>query len=373
MSPAEKPRPPLPADAMSLPRRYYVDEAHYAAELERFFFARWFYAGRESEIPGRGDYVLREAGDESLIVTRPDEGRLRAFYNVCRHRGTRLCETPAGSFGGAIRCPYHAWAYDLSGRLLAAPTMDQAPHFRAEDHPLIEARVDTWEGHVFLSLADDPPPLADGLGVLVEKFRPWKMAEMELAERIAYDVDANWKLIIQNYSECLHCPGVHPALQRLSHFLSGGNLPPTEGYLGGGMDLREGVETLSRDGRRVGAYVPGLSGADLRTVHYYAILPNLLLSLHPDYMMTHRLVPKGVGRTEVICEWHFRPESAVAEDFAPQGAVDFWDATNRQDWRVCEQMQLGLGSRAYRPGPYSPREDLLYAFDRLVLKAEESG
>ncbi|WP_165073938.1 aromatic ring-hydroxylating oxygenase subunit alpha [Paludisphaera rhizosphaerae] len=372
MPPAEKPRPPLPADALSLPARFYVDEAHYAAELERLFLARWFYAGREAEIPRRGEYVLREVGDESLIVTRSDDARIRAFFNVCRHRGTRLCEAPAGSFGGAIRCPYHAWAYDLSGRLLGAPTMEQCPDFRAEDYPLIEARTTVWDGHIFLSLADDPPPLGERLGMLVDKFQPWKMAEMVLAERVVYEVAANWKLIIQNYSECLHCPGVHPALQRLSHFLSGENVQPTPGYLGGSMELRDKVETLSRDGRYVGACVPGLAQNDLHQVHYYAILPNLLLSLHPDYMMTHRLTPKGAGRTEIVCEWHFRPESGDSPEFDPQSAIEFWDMTNRQDWHVCEQMQLGLKSRAYRPGPYSPREDLLYAFDRLIRESEES-
>ncbi|MDG3005756.1 aromatic ring-hydroxylating oxygenase subunit alpha [Paludisphaera mucosa] len=370
MSAHEKPRAPLPAEAMSLPARYYLDEDHYARELERLFLARWFYIGRADEVPNRGDYVLREAADESLIVTRGDDGRVRAFFNVCRHRGTRLCEQPSGTFTGAIRCPYHAWAYDLSGRLLGAPSMDQSPHFRAEDYPLVEARADVWDGHLFLNFAAAPPPLGDQLGALVAKFRPWKMEELRLAHRIVYDVAANWKLVIQNYSECLHCPGVHPALQRLSHFLSGENSAPTDAYLGGSMDLRDGVETLSRDGRLVGACVPGLAGDDLRRVHYYAVLPNLLLSLHPDYMMTHRLRPQGVGRTEIVCEWHFRPEAADAPEFDPQGAVEFWDLTNRQDWHVCEQMQLGLASRAYRPGPYSPREDLLFAFDRLVRGAE---
>jgi Rieske 2Fe-2S family protein len=370
MSDREKPRPALPADALSLPAEFYLDEARYRAELERFYFARWFYAGRESEIPASGDYLLREIGDESLILTRGEDGRIRAFFNVCRHRGTRLCEHPAGTFAGAIRCPYHAWAYDLSGRLLGAPGMDRSPHFRAEDHPLIDARVDAWDGHVFLNLAADRPPLAEQLGHLIAKFRPWRMAELKPAHRVVYDVAANWKLIIQNYSECLHCPGVHPALQRLSHFLSGENAPPTESYLGGAMDLRDGVETLSIDGRLVGAVIPGLGGEDLRRVHYYAVLPNLLLSLHPDYMMTHRLRPLGVGRTEIVCEWHFRPGSADAPGFDPGRAVEFWDLTNRQDWHVCEQMQLGLRSRAYRPGPYSPREDLLHAFDRLVRGAE---
>jgi Rieske 2Fe-2S family protein len=372
MSAIDKPRPALPPEALSLHARYYTDEAHHARELERFFLDRWFYVGRADEIPRRGDYVLREIADESLILTHSDDGRIRAFFNVCRHRGTRLCEQSAGTFAGAIRCPYHNWAFDLCGRLLGAPTMDQSPHFRAEDYPLIEAAVDLWDGHVFLSFAKAPPPLSDGLGDLIAKFRPWRMEELRRVHRIVYEVAANWKLVVQNYSECLHCPGVHPALQRLSHFLSGENVPPTDAYLGGSMDLRDGVETLSTDGRYVGVCPPGLAGRDVRQVHYYAVLPNLLLSLHPDFLLTHRLRPLGLGRTEIVCEWHFRPEAIAAPGFDATPAVEFWDLTNRQDWHVCEQMQLGLKSRAYRPGPYSPREDLLFAFDQLVREAEST-
>jgi Rieske 2Fe-2S family protein len=226
--------------------------------------------------------------------------------------------------------------------------------------------LDVWEGHIFLNLSTSPPPLAAQLGGLLEKFRPWDMGSLRVGKRIVYDVAANWKLIIQNYSECLHCPGVHPALQRLSHFLSGENEPAHPSYLGGRMDLRDGIETLSMDGKRHRDCLPGLPADDCRRVYYYALLPNLLLSLHPDYMMTHTLWPRSVGRTEIVCEWHFHPDAWNQTDFGLDSAVSFWDMTNRQDWHVCEQMQLGVGSRAYRPGPYSNREDLLYGFDCLV-------
>ena len=132
------------------------------------------------------------------------------------------------------------------------------------------------------------------------------------------------------------------------------------------MDLREGIETLSIDGRRRRPCLPGLPAEERRRVHYYAVLPNLLLSLHPDYMMTHTLWPRAVDRTEIVCEWHFHPDAIASPDFSPDDAVAFWDLTNRQDWHVCEQMQLGVRSRAYRPGPYSSREDLLHGFDRLI-------
>lgn len=354
-------------EVFSLPAFYYVDERHYARELERFFFKRWIHAGRVEELPEVGRYVVRSIADESIIITRSSDGQLRAFHNVCRHRGTRLCEAVEGRFPGVIRCPYHAWTFDLTGRLVAAPQMDGLAHFRKEDYPLGEVAVGHWDGHIFLNLAQNPAPLRDQLADLPEKFAAWGMQDLRLVRRIRYDVAANWKLIIHNYSECLHCPGVHPDLQRLSHYLSGENEPANQFYLGGRMILREGVETLSVDGRSVCGGLPGVSPQDRHRVYYYAVLPNLLLSLHPDYMMTHTLWPRGVGRTEIVCEWHVHPLALGRSDFDPEPFIAFWDLTNRQDWHVCEQMQLGLRSRAYRPGPYSPREELLHGFDAIIV------
>jgi Rieske 2Fe-2S family protein len=366
MSEHEKPRSTLPPDALSLPARYYTDQAWFQSELERFYFGMWIHAGREEEIPKAGDHLLREVAGESVIVVRAEDSQIRAFYNVCRHRGTRLCEASHGNLGGLIRCPYHAWAYDLSGRLVAAPQMDDLPHFRKEDYPLQTITVETWDGHLFLNLGEHPDPLQSQLADLPEKFAAWEMGQLRRGKRVVYDVAANWKLIIQNYSECLHCPGVHPALQRLSHFLSGENEPANSAYLGGAMTLRGGIETMSMNGRSPGACLPGLSSENKRRVYFYAVIPNLLLSLHPDYVMTHTLWPRAVDRTEIVCEWHFDPEAMARPEFSPGDAFSFWDLTNRQDWHVCEQMQLGVRSRAYRSGPYSNREELLYGFDRLI-------
>jgi glycine betaine catabolism A len=357
--------------ALSLPARYYNDPEFYRTELEWYFGEMWFYAARADEIPNRGDYVLREVAGESLIVVRGDRGEIRAFFNVCRHRGTRLCEESSGTTGSTIRCPYHAWTYDLDGCLVGAPHMDRVEGFRPEDYPLARLAVDVWDGLVFLNFGEQPAvSLKAQLGGVDDRFRAWGMGELRTASRIVYDVAANWKLIIHNYSECLHCPGVHPALQKLSHYLSGENEPADDGYLGGRMGLREGIATLSLDGRRPWDNLPGLDASECRYVYFYAVLPNLLLSLHPDYVMTHALWPRGAGRTEIVCEWLFHPDAMAAADFNLDSVLAFWDLTNRQDWHVCEQMQLGLGSRAYRPGPYSHREDLLPAFDRLILERE---
>jgi phenylpropionate dioxygenase-like ring-hydroxylating dioxygenase large terminal subunit len=356
--------------AMSLPARYYTDPDYFRAELEWLFLNSWFHAGRAEEIPASGQFVVREIAGESLILFRDDRGAVRAFHNVCRHRGTQLVSECSGRFSATIQCPYHAWTYNLGGCLVAAPHMEGTDGFRLEDYPLAPVATGLWDGHVFLNIAENPASLASQLDGLDARFAPWGMEQLRSAKRVVYDVAANWKLIIHNYSECLHCPGVHPALQKLSHYLSGENEPASPSYLGGRMRLREGIGTFSYDGLLRHGCLPDLEGDDRRCVYFYAVLPNLLLSLHPDYVMVHTLWPRSADRTEMTCEWLFHPEAMARADFDPVDVTEFWDLTNRQDWHVCEQMQKGLRSRAYRPGPYSHREELLHGFDRLIVESE---
>jgi Rieske 2Fe-2S family protein len=363
-----KPRDVMPEGARTLPAAYYVDDAYFRREMDALFGRMWVCAGRLEQADSAGRFFVRELLGESIIVTGAAPARVNAFYNVCRHRGTRLCTDAAGTFSGSIQCPYHAWTYDLDGRLVGAPHMEDVPHFRREDFPLHRVHADVWDGHIFLNLSTDPAPLLTQLGDLPRRFRPWRMEDLRLGHRIVYDVRANWKLVIQNYNECLHCPNLHPALNRLSHYLSGENEPLRGTYMGGRMDLRPGVQTLSMDGTCPRSILPGLGPEDARRVYYYAIFPNLLLSLHPDYMLVHTLWPIAPDRTINICEWHFLPADLTQPGFDASDAIEFWDMTNRQDWQVCELSQAGIGSRAYTPGPYSNREDLLYAFDRLIVE-----
>jgi Rieske 2Fe-2S family protein len=361
-----KPREPLPIDARTLPASYYVDPAHFLLERERFFAGMWVYVGREDDVPEPGDSVLREVVDESLIIVRGEDREIRAFYNVCRHRGTRLLTEPESCVGKRIQCPYHAWTFDLQGKLVGAPHMEEGPRFQKADYPLKSVAIGTWDGHLFVNLSENPEPLTSQLGDLIPRFAPWGMADLRRAKRIVYDVKANWKLILQNFSECLHCPVIHPALQQLSHYLSGENEPAHPSYLGGLMDLRDGIETLSMGGKTRRAILPGLGEADRRRVYFYAIMPNLLLSPHPDYMITHRLTPTAVDRTEIVCDFHVHPTELARPDFELADVLEFWDQTNRQDWHVSELTQLGMKSRSFSPGPYSDREDLLYGFDRII-------
>jgi len=353
----------------TLPARYYTDPGIFRDELERFYFGSWICAGRAPQIPEPGDYFLRDVAGESIIILRNAGGVLRAFYNVCRHRGTRMCTAFEGKLPGRIQCPYHGWTYGLDGCLIGATHMEE-PNFSRQDYPLHGVDCEVWDGHIFINLSAQPAPLAGQLADLPRKFAPWRMQDLRLHNRIVYDVKANWKLIVLNYNECLHCPVLHPALNRLTDYLGADNEPSTPNYIGGAMGFRGGAETMSTDGRRHRDYLPALTEKERTKVCYYAIYPNLLLSLHPDYMMTHTLWPKAVDRTEIVCEWHFHPAEMAKPDFQSNDAIEFWDLTNREDWGIVELSQAGIQSRAYTPGPYSSRENLLHAFDETVLERQ---
>jgi Rieske 2Fe-2S family protein len=357
---------------MTLPACYYTDPAIFQQEMERFFFARWVCVGRAQQVEGAGEYFLAEIAGESLIVTRDSAGQLRAMYNVCRHRGTRMCREAQGKFAGRIQCPYHGWTYGLDGRLLGAPHMDENV-FRREDYPLHGVATEEWEGHVFLNLSRNPQKLSEQLGDLPEKFAPWRMRELRLHRRLEYDVQANWKLIVLNYNECLHCPVLHPLLSQITNYMSGNNDPPQPGYIGGSMEFRGAAQTMSVDGRKRRDFLPGLLAEQCKEVFYYAIYPNLFLSLHPDYVMVHRLWPLAADRTRVVTDWLFHPDEMAKPDFQAADVIEFWDATNKEDWAISELSQKGISSRAYVPGPYSPREGLPQAFDRMILEGEKKN
>jgi Rieske 2Fe-2S family protein len=352
----------------TLPARVYTDAEWYRAELEAIFAGMWVAAGRVEELPAAGSFVRRQVVDADVLILRDGSGALRAFHNVCRHRGTALCAEPQGRLAGSIQCPYHAWTYGLDGRLLAAPMMDDVEGFDRAAHGLGPVGCAEWDGHVFLNLAETPTTLETQLRDLPGRFAPWRMGELRRVHQVVYDVAANWKLIVQNYNECLHCPVIHPLLNRMHHYLGAENVPGTDAYCGGAMGFKPGVETLSTDGRRRRAFLPGLTAREQALVNYFVVYPNLLLTLHPDYMTTVTIWPQAVDRTRLVCEWHFHPDEIAKADFVYQDAVEFWDRTNREDWAISEQAQRGIASRGYRPGTYSARETQLWDFDRWLLR-----
>ena len=364
--------------ATTLPQRYFVSPKIFAEELQKIFATNWVLVGHQSQLANPGDYFLAEVAGESLIVAKDQRSTIRAFYNVCRHRGSRLCEEQNGH-GSTIQCPYHAWTYALDGRLIGAPHMDETAGFNKAEYPLKPARLGLWEGFIFLNLADistrhggQPAPgdyrsLEKWLEPLNGKFSPWKLSSLHSAKRIEYDVRANWKLMFQNYSECYHCLGVHPELSKISPYDSAEN-DLTEGpFLGGFMRINRD-KSLTMSGNACALPVGNFGDEDFRFVFYYSMFPNMLLSLHPDYVMVHQLWPQSPERTLIYCDWFFNPEAFKRSDFDPQDAVEFWDMVNKQDWHVCELSQQGISSRAYQPGPYSARESIPAAWDQYYLR-----
>lgn len=362
----------IPSGARGLPGRSFVSDEVFREEMERIFGRRWFCAGRAEEILRPGDYLAVQVGDESLLVVRGEDGAARAFYNVCRHRGTRLCAEPCGRLPGEIQCPYHGWTYGLDGQLLSARHMQAVEGFDRSDFPLVPAALAEWEGFLFLNLSREPEPFARAFAPVLDRFRAWGIASLRRARRIDYDVRANWKLVVENYSECYHCPLIHPALTRLSPPDSGRNDLLEGPFLGGYMTLREGVRgSMTTTGETTRPPLPGLPPEERDRVYYYALFPNLLLSLHPDYVMAHFLQPLEPRRTRILCDWYFDPAVMACPGFDPDDAVAFWDETNRQDWAICERTQPGVASRAYTPGPYAHAEGLLWAFDQEYRRAME--
>jgi Rieske 2Fe-2S family protein len=352
--------------ATTLPQRYFISPEIFTEEQAAVFSAQWVLVGHQSQIGKPGDYFVQEVAGESLIIARDREGSIRGFYNVCRHRGTRLCEDQSGH-SATIQCPYHAWTYGLDGRLIGVPHMESVPGFDKADYSLHTVNLGMWEGFIFVNLADDPLPLEKWFAPLAGKFSQWNMPRLRSARRIEYDVRANWKLMFENYSECYHCPGVHPMLSKVSPYDSAEN-DLTEGpFLGGFMKVNKG-KSLTMSGNTCALSVS--DGNDLQQVFYYSIFPNMLLSMHPEYVMVHQLWPQSPERTLILCDWFFHPEAAAVTDpaYNPDDAIEFWDMTNKQDWHVCELSQQGIASRAYQPGPYSPRESIPAAWDREYLR-----
>ena len=373
------------ARTKTLPQRYFVSPEIFAEEQKRIFSNEWLLVGHQSQIAKAGDYFLVNVAGESLIVTRDQGSVIRAFYNVCRHRGTRLKEDACGH-SSTIQCPYHAWTYGLDGRLVGAPHMNEVPGFDKSDYSLHPVNLGLWEGFIFVNLNDGEARLRSEASArqrsgdfislerwfapLKGKFSHWNMPMLRSAKRIKYDVHANWKLMFENYSECYHCPGVHPQLQKVSPYDSAENDLREGPFLGGFMKINSG-KSLTMSGNACAAFVGEIE--NLQQVFYYSIFPNMLLSLHPEYVMVHQLWPQSPERTLIVCDWLFHPDAARAGQavYNPDDAIEFWDMTNKQDWHMCELSQKGIASRAYEPGPYSSRESIPATWDEYYLRSIE--
>jgi glycine betaine catabolism A len=369
----------------TLPSSWYYSDETFALEKERIFCREWLCAGREEELPNPGDHLVLDIVGESILIVRNRQGLLRGFYNVCRHRGSRLCRPKQGAEMGAavqggviagrsIMCPYHQWSYDLDGRLVAAPHLSGVPGFDKSGINLYPVGVECWGGFIFVNLTPSKAkPFAEQLGAMVTRIERYPLAELRIAHTISYEVAANWKAICENYNECYHCGGVHPELCAV--------VPAFREAGGAGLDWMRGVPhragayTFTRIGTTTRRAFPTLN-QDERERHKGELLyPNLFISLACDHAAVFLLQPRAAERTDILCHFLFEPHEMAKADFDPSDAVDFWDVVNRQDWAICESVQQGMHSRVHHHGYFAPMEDSSldirrYVTERLALTTD---
>jgi Rieske 2Fe-2S family protein len=355
----------------TLPGRFYHDPAIWQLEQERLFARLWVSVGRGDQLPAPGHYRTVRVGEESVLVVRGEDQALRAFLNVCRHRGAQLCAAERGQ-ARTLQCRYHAWTYGLDGRLLRTPGLQDSPEFDRGAFGLVPVALDTWEGLVWVNLAENPPPLAAQLLPQLAarlgdagRLTAYRIGTLAVAQSVEYEVRANWKVVVENFMECYHCAPMHPELVRLlPAFRSGA----TQEY-GLGTRLADDAESLTVSGRAPAAPFPGLPSGHER--HYYGMVvrPNLLLNLLPDHVIIHMLTPLAPDRSRVTCDWLFAPDAVARPGFDPADTVALFDRVNRQDWEVCESVQASARSRAFAAGGvYVPIERHIRGFNDWVLE-----
>jgi glycine betaine catabolism A len=364
----------------TLPTTWYRSADIFRIEKERIFCREWLAACREEELPRPGDSQVLDVLGESILLVRNREGQLRAFYNVCRHRGARLCRDadatvapgrvslPGGvTAGRLIVCPYHQWSYDLNGSLVAAPHLGADAGFNKQEYSLYPVGVDTWGGFVFLNLSPtEAKPFAAQLGGIPHRLRRYPLAELRIGRTIRYDVAANWKIICENYNECYHCGGVHPELCALVPSFreaGGANLDWERG-----VPHRSGAYTFTESGTTSRRPFPGLDEDEQVRHKGELVYPNLFLSVACDHVAAFLLQPLGPERTRIICHFLFEAQEIDKPGFDPRDAVDFWDLVNRQDWTVCESVQEGIQARVHEHGYFAPMEDWNLDIRRYVTE-----
>jgi Rieske 2Fe-2S family protein len=344
----------------------------YDEERERIWWGDWVCVGRTEEVANAGDYIERDLAGESIFITRNEGGELRGFYNVCSHRGTKFVDGPGGHAKKVFKCPYHAWTYDLDGRLVGSPNVQEDEHFDRSEYPLHSVAVDSYAGFLFANLATEPRPLIDALTDGAESitvFDRFKMDELRIGHRIVYEVEANWKIIVENYNECLHCPQIHPELVQVVPLFRFGEVWDEELPDDGNM-MVEGFTSFAPTGKSSLPPLPGLNPEDYQMYYGSYEFPNLMLNLHPDCGMYYIGYPKGPNHTTVVSEFLFQPETiADPSVFKAEGTIELWDLISRQDWEVCARAQTGVGSRAFTTGVYPRQDRFLYWFNEEYRQA----
>lgn len=358
----------------TLPGRYYYDESIYERESRQVWEAMWVCIGRSDEAATAGQFFTRDVGHENVLVIRGRDGVLRAFLNVCRHRGARICTESCGQAKNSIQCKYHAWTYALDGRIIGAPNLAKDMDLKAASLDLIPVALEEWWGYVWVNVSGDAGALREQIGPVLnrrfddlDKLKRYGIDDLRVGKRIEYDVAANWKLGVENFMECYHCAPMHPELCRLlPDFKNGTSYQQRPGH---GTEYATGVNAFTLSGDGSYSRLPGLTEEDDRLYYGFVLPPNVFVNLLPDHVIIHVEHPRGPERTTVVCEWLFPANVIEEEGFDPTEVVDVFDLVNRQDWEVCELTQLGMKSRAYEQGGfYVNNEEHIADFRDMILE-----
>jgi choline monooxygenase len=346
------------ARAWTLPSHLYTDPSGFAAEKERIFARSWQVVGHRDQVAKPGDYFTTELVGEPLVIVRGADGKLRGFYNVCRHRAG----PPAEGCGSrkVFRCGYHGWTYDLDGSLISATEIEGVEGFRPEDFALVPVAVEEWFNFIFVNLNKDSRPLRESLGELPKQAERFHFAEMKLFERRTYDMKCNWKTYVDNYLEGYHLPSVHPGLNRELDYNAYVVEPHAE-YVRQFSPIR-GAQPGDTTPRRYAEAQENL------TTDYFWIFPNWMLNCYPDNVSLNIVLPIAPERSLAIFEWYL-PEKDHSRP-AARASVEFSDQIQIEDVAICERVQKNLGSRSYSRGRFSvTQEKGVHAFHRMYAGA----
>ncbi|MBL8046513.1 MAG: aromatic ring-hydroxylating dioxygenase subunit alpha [Anaerolineales bacterium] len=361
----------------------YRSAEFYALEQERVFANSWVAVGCTSQIEKSGEVLVANVAGQSILVTRDKTGNLRAFYNICRHRGVRLVPE-SGNVGRMFRCPYHAWAYGLDGACLGTPLfegsdippeqqamfdMSDVPEFSKADYGLLPVRTETWGCFVFVNLDAEAAPLSESLGDLPSRFASYDLHEWTVQRGKPYSIHANWKLIAENFMEYYHLPWVHPELVKVSRM--------EDHYRWQGPGLYTGMTTspVSPDTEEGGWMslppIQRLSNSDAVSGRFIMLFPNLTISVLPNHVFAMLLTPTAPGHTLEQTYLLSHPESLVPSDSAKglDKLMKFWDLVNLQDVDVVERVQNGLETAtAYTGGRMCYKfEEPLHRFQNILI------
>ena len=351
----------------SLPAELYRSPAAFESELASVFHRSWACAGRAEHVAAAGSYFATDVAGQNVVIVRDHDGTLRAFHNVCRHRGSLLCNAGSGPLKRAIKCPYHAWAYALNGELIGTPHV-QPDEIDRSSLGLLGLPVAEWQGTLFVDLGgqagsfDDYIASHDDEPLRMERFN---LDALRIAHTSTVEVAANWKIVVENYRECLHCPTVHPELVDMIPAYRSGGVQEADARSDLGVGIKPGATALTLSGTSTVPLLPGLTDEEGLSIYGAFLFPNCMVDINGTYATLTTLLPRSESSTIVVTDYLLPPEVIADPTIATgiEALVDFMQIVINQDTVVAERAQQGISSRAFVQAVYPKKDQALHAFN----------